>query len=80
MSCKINGNRIVCTKQSASAKGQEQECIHCDGAGIVNNRLCKTCNGHGVVFCMNDRNGFRVSQYAPTKEQLAAMETLGGVA
>jgi DnaJ-class molecular chaperone len=80
MSYKVNGDGIVCMKQSASSKGQEQECIHCDGAGIVNNRLCKTCNGHGVVFCMNDHNCFRVMEYAPTKEQLAAMETLGGVA
>ena len=63
-------------KTQPKNKGQEQDCIHCGGAGIVNNRICKTCNGHGIVFC----NGFHVVKYAPTQEQLAAMEKLGGVA
>ena len=61
-------------------KNQEQDCIPCSGAGILHNRICKHCNGHGVINVYNDGEFLHVSEYAPTKEQLRAMDTLGGVA
>lgn len=75
MSCKTNGNGIVCVT-SKQINAEEMFCLHCDGAGLVNNKVCKSCNGHGVVAIT--RNGS--VDYKPTKEQLSAMKTLGGVA
>lgn len=75
MTCKTNINGNVEIKQKANI---EQTCFHCDGCGIVYNKICKLCNGHGVI--VYDTLNHRVNEYSPTQEQLAAMETLGGVA
>jgi DnaJ-class molecular chaperone len=61
------------------SKGREQDCSHCEGCGMINNRICKQCNGHGIVFIMEDNGFHSVNTYAPTQEQLVAMRTLGGV-
>lgn len=78
MSCKVNGNGIVCTEPTKCEREYEHTCLHCDGCGLVNNKLCKSCNGHGVIAYDTYNN--RIVQYEPTEEQLAAMKTLGGVA
>lgn len=58
----------------------ESLCRHCDGTGLRTNKVCSECNGHGVV-CVFEQDGFySTEKYAPSKKQLAAMKTLGGVA
>jgi DnaJ-class molecular chaperone len=73
MSCKVtqNGNYRV----SYTCKESEEECTMCGGAGITNNRICKLCNGHGVIIY--DANTKRTHAYPPTQEQLKAIEILG---
>jgi DnaJ-class molecular chaperone len=56
----------------------EHTCLHCDGAGLYHGKLCKSCNGHGVI--VYDSHKQAIKEYSLTKEQLAAMETLGGMA
>lgn len=58
----------------------ESLCMHCDGGGLANSKLCKVCNGHGVLVTYQNNGFYHIDAYDPTKEQLAAMETLGGVA
>ena len=70
-----HGNRIF--------TDNEQECLDCDGAGIVKNHVCKGCNGHGVVFVEipnSHTSPVIIHTYAPTVEQLRAMQVLGGIA
>lgn len=77
MTCEVEGNRIKC---SAPAKpnfiGEEQICLHCDGAGIVHNKLCGSCNGHGCVRV----NEYGANKYAMNDEQQFAFNVLGGTA
>lgn len=85
MSCKVNGNGIVCVKQDKRERVEEQECLRCDGTGMVpqpNNRfrvsVCKACNGHGKVSY--DTMEHKTHEYSATTEQLRIMDTIGGVA
>lgn len=70
-------NTITC---AAPAKpdfiGEEQYCLHCDGCGIVSNKVCKVCNGHGVIRV----NEYGSNSYAPNDEQASAARKLGGFA
>jgi hypothetical protein len=75
MSCKVNRNGIVCV--NTESHSEEMICLECDGCGIVNNRICRCCNGHGNLGYDASKN--RTMKYSATKEQLAAMETLGGI-
>ena len=75
MACKTNMNGIVELKSNYE---KEHICLHCDGAGLYHGKLCKGCNGHGVIV-YNTHNQ-TINEYDCTQEQLAAMETLGGVA
>lgn len=60
--------------QKRGAGFVEETCIHCDGCGLVNNKLCKVCNGHGVITV----NDYGEQYYAPTDEQKRASMILGG--
>ena len=57
----------------------ESLCVHCDGCGMVNGKVCKACNGHGVLVTYSNNGFYFTDKYAPTKKQLQAMKTLGGV-
>lgn len=58
----------------------ESLCMHCSGTGISHSKLCKVCNGHGVLVTYQNNGFYHTEAYALTKKQLTAMETLGGVA
>lgn len=79
MTCKVDGNKIICShddKNIVRNIASEMRCEHCDGCGIVNNKLCKECNGHGVVLYEHNI----VQKYSRTLEQSAAADKLGGLA
>jgi DnaJ-class molecular chaperone len=78
MACKVTNNGIVCIANPKHENEVEHTCLHCDGCGIVYNRICKSCNGHGVIAY--DVYSKKIGEYSATPEQLAAMKTLGGVA
>lgn len=65
---------IKCTpSKKSSFVGEEQVCLHCDGAGLYRGKLCKGCNGHGVVYV--NTNGS--TPFAPTPEALSVREIVG---
>jgi hypothetical protein len=78
MACKVTQNGIICKQPTKRETEHEEECLHCDGCGMVTGRVCKSCNGHGVIVFDGYTN--KAHSYSLTEEQLAAMKTLGGVA
>jgi DnaJ-class molecular chaperone len=74
MVCKTNQNgNVAITRKPVN---EDQDCLDCDGCGLLKGRVCKSCNGHGIIAF----DGFRKHVYYPTPEQLHAMEVLGGIA
>lgn len=56
----------------------EMICLQCDGDGMLNGHVCKSCNGHGIVVAVEDRpNHLRVTPYSPTPKMAEAIERLG---
>ena len=79
MTCKTNIRGIVCLDDSDKRQPEdEQMCLHCDGAGIVSNKVCKECAGHGVIVM--SKYDVKPHSYRPTREQWEAVQKLGGVA
>lgn len=69
---------MICTRDKPKPNfvGEEKFCLHCDGCGIVNNKVCNQCNGHGCVIV----NEYGVNKYTATDEQIHAAQQLGGFA
>lgn len=79
MTCKTNIHGIVCLDDREQRQPEnEQMCMHCDGAGIVSNKVCKECAGYGVIVL--SKFDVRSHSYSPNREQWEAMQKLGGVA
>jgi DnaJ-class molecular chaperone len=55
-------------------------CLRCEGCGLINNKVCKSCNGHGVLARHSQNGFFHMTAYSPDKRQKNAQEKLGGVA
>ena len=53
----------------------EEVCSWCDGCGIVKNRVCKVCNGHGVL--VHDKITNKFHAYTETTDILKAQHILG---
>lgn len=60
----FDGQKIV--RQSS----KEIECEQCEGCGLVNNHVCKSCNGHGCIVLNPD--GVSTHRYSKTLEQALA--------
>lgn len=69
---KKNGKQILLDTESL--------CMHCDGCGLVHNKMCKNCNGHGILATYQNNGFYNTVAYAPTKNQVTVREKLGGTA
>lgn len=52
-------------------------CVHCDGEGMVTGRICKQCNGHGVVLVKEWSCYQGIKAYSPTPKMQEAIDRLG---
>jgi DnaJ-class molecular chaperone len=73
MSCKVNQNGIV--GLSTKPSWEDEDCTACEGCGIVQNKVCKVCNGHGIL--VRDKITNTLHTYPETIDILKAQQILG---